>query len=484
MDCLSKACNVILHYQSQKKDIPSDFLHFLCQYPSTSELERKICLTSVNSILSKRSFNVNVMHGLQPLTALQVCTENNNDFLLNRLLKHPKIDVDEFGYGTTPPIITASLFSDSRILKKLVDANAKINVSSETGQTPLYNAINTKNASGTKILLDCPRTNVNYVNQNQYTALHMACAEGSLHVVETLLKMPSVDVNLDAGQGSPLYIACMFENHFIVEKLVECPRVEVNQVKKDSNESALFVACRMKSLSTIQLLLQYGADTSIQNFEHHVCSHDTNPEIQTLIRTVKPVEERIPQAHHLRLHKDSNKEAANEHVVRMQTLLHCLKKTRIPSRFSGPVNIASMSETRLKLHRFLQPTEHSDHSYTHTCHWCSDQAIMARKKMYADKVKQCGKKRRKKNKKCACLMNLIHSQMDKVQRFCSQSTSHTELETDNGVQGKCIKFVWFKLVECIRNTFDSDFFKIWIVLLIGYFIGNLITFFIIYILDA
>jgi len=58
------------------------------------------------------------------------------------------------------------------------------------------------------LLEDYPELNVNWVNNNQWSALHSASFNSHVEVVELLLAHPSIDVNVKNEDGDTPFLYC------------------------------------------------------------------------------------------------------------------------------------------------------------------------------------------------------------------------------------------------------------------------------------
>jgi ankyrin repeat protein len=83
---------------------------------------------------------------------------------------------------------------------------------------------------------------LNCVNENGETALHIASRLGFFCIVVSLLTLEQVDVNAkDASGNTPLHKAIQGEHEDIVEQFLVCDRVKINAVNK-YGRSALSMA--------------------------------------------------------------------------------------------------------------------------------------------------------------------------------------------------------------------------------------------------
>jgi len=71
------------------------------------------------------------------------------------------------------------------------------------------------------------------INENGWTALHVACSERHDSIVSLLLAHPDIDVNRRDNRGfTPFYVSCVWASLSCVQVLLKDSRVDVNQADK------------------------------------------------------------------------------------------------------------------------------------------------------------------------------------------------------------------------------------------------------------
>jgi len=154
--------------------------------------------------------------------------------IINALLNHPDIDVNKSDkYGTTPLIeaikinniirnniirnkIIRNKIKINNIIRNNIDIinnllkhpNIDVNQSDNYGKTPLIEAIETKNIDIINALLNHPDIDVNKSDKYGITPLIDAIETKNIDIISALLKNPNIDVNKSDNYGkTPLTVA-------------------------------------------------------------------------------------------------------------------------------------------------------------------------------------------------------------------------------------------------------------------------------------
>ena len=129
---------------------------------------------------------------------------------------------------------------------------------------PLHKAALTNDVSLAQTLLALPTTDVNQRDESGCTALSVAVYEGHLDLVVLLLAEQSVDVNLTNAEGyAPLHRAPFAKQGMsqgIVKALLAASRVDVN-VRNKSGQTTLAMALRLPEIVSV-LLAAKGIDVN------------------------------------------------------------------------------------------------------------------------------------------------------------------------------------------------------------------------------
>ena len=138
------------------------------------------------------------------------------------------------------------------------------------GMTPLLYSCESKFSQITKLLIDSGWCDINFTNEGcgNNTPLMTACSYSSRSVENVKLLLSSkyvhrLDVNaINSNQETALHIACWGfgdiddDEYEIVKALINCHSVDINAVDQ-SNRTALHIACTNKKVKIIKLLLSH-----------------------------------------------------------------------------------------------------------------------------------------------------------------------------------------------------------------------------------
>lgn len=150
-------------------------------------------------LLLQRGENVNATRS--GATALHYSAERDHVKVVEELLSHPEIELDDMSYKTYG---TDELCLESSILG-----------------TCLRNASKNGHLDVVTMLLQ-QGAKVNEVDEYELTALHWAAEHGHIDVVEALLKRPEIDVHVRSSMyGTPLDVASNNEHVNVVEMLLQ-----------------------------------------------------------------------------------------------------------------------------------------------------------------------------------------------------------------------------------------------------------------------
>ncbi|XP_051917955.1 ankyrin repeat domain-containing protein 26-like [Hippocampus zosterae] len=106
---------------------------------------------------------------------------------------------------------------------------------------------------------------INQVDKQSRTALHLACARGNVEVVRFLMEKKA-QVNLCDNQNRSALIKAVQEQHDLCANILLENQADPNLVDTDGN-TALHLASSIPLMSTVILLVKHGADINIKNLE-------------------------------------------------------------------------------------------------------------------------------------------------------------------------------------------------------------------------
>ncbi|XP_076274793.1 ankyrin repeat domain-containing protein 27-like isoform X2 [Rhynchophorus ferrugineus] len=104
------------------------------------------------------------------------------------------------------------------------------------------------------------KMNVNLVNNEGFTCLHMAAKYGRTDILRILVDVGS-SINLQAYDNlyTPLHLACIFQRVAVVKELLKCEDCNIDASDYKGN-TALFYASVQNNIKLTELLLQNGAN--------------------------------------------------------------------------------------------------------------------------------------------------------------------------------------------------------------------------------
>lgn len=183
--------------------------------------------------------------------------EQNEEKILNILLRHPEIDINEYDADENTLLIRAIKKWDISTVKLLLQRTGiRINRPCESRKTALMFAIELWHKEIVSLLLDCPDININQGSRYGKTALMFAAERGTKDVVEILLRYPLIDINKqdDEKEDALMYAVKRWDKD-IVELLLQRTAIDVGW--KDNRWSkVLMYALEKSTLEIIDMLLQ------------------------------------------------------------------------------------------------------------------------------------------------------------------------------------------------------------------------------------
>lgn len=118
----------------------------------------------------------------------------------------------------------------------------------------------TANPQTVKSLLEIGRLDVNRINKQGYTALHLAAAQGGTNAIQVLLRYKADETIGMTNGDTALIVATRTADAKVVDTLLGC----VNQQNR-LGETAAHIAALQNDVPSLQLLLANGADMEIKD---------------------------------------------------------------------------------------------------------------------------------------------------------------------------------------------------------------------------
>eukprot|EP00817_Percolomonadidae_sp_ATCC50343_P007662 CAMPEP_0117419484 /NCGR_PEP_ID=MMETSP0758-20121206/1028_1 /TAXON_ID=63605 /ORGANISM="Percolomonas cosmopolitus, Strain AE-1 (ATCC 50343)" /LENGTH=255 /DNA_ID=CAMNT_0005200559 /DNA_START=212 /DNA_END=979 /DNA_ORIENTATION=- len=209
--------------------------------------------------LIEQGAEVNGTHN-QTSTSPLVKSIYNQSYNIVKELIRAGVNVNEKGEGGETPLKIAVELGDKRITKYLLRSGAIVTASI------LKEAAAQNNDTLFKMLIDSDEVNMNLREAaDGKGAIHVAAANGSLHVIQTLMEYEEeLDITTPDNEGmTPLMHAVINEHELIVAQLVDSFDCNVNQIDAHGR-TVLQMALEMKNESIMRLLLAtYGIDSNV-----------------------------------------------------------------------------------------------------------------------------------------------------------------------------------------------------------------------------
>ena len=125
------------------------------------------------------------------------------------------------------------------------------------GTTPIHKAILSNQIAKVRVLIRSGKYDINAVDKNKMTSLHIAAAKGSLIAIQELINKGAHINARTKNQRTPLYIAAKNGHTNCVQELISAG-ANIHIMDKD-NKTALYVAAQNGKLSCIEKLIKVGA---------------------------------------------------------------------------------------------------------------------------------------------------------------------------------------------------------------------------------
>lgn len=209
-------------------------------------------------------------------TVIHLCVKSNDRPLMKRLLETiHKFELDDLlnvrNYNQETCTHLACAMNNVRLLQKMLDYGADVNVLDWIGNTPLHVAIENVNDDCVSALLNTTSTSdckinidLSVFNDSGYTPLLLAAMKNNLNVVEMLTHKAiqtqclSIFDDMDIKQGqNALHIAIESKAQEVAEYLIknECIRpLKMNR----SGHTAVDVARSVNAMHLVNLMGQYA----------------------------------------------------------------------------------------------------------------------------------------------------------------------------------------------------------------------------------
>ncbi|PWW79390.1 ankyrin, partial [Tuber magnatum] len=176
----------------------------------------------VRALLADPRTDVNRTWMFSDFTALHFAVWTGYDDIVRLFLKCPRVDVNRVDNIQGTILGTITLLGDKRI---------DVNVLTLGGETALCKSARSNNTFGVRLLLAHPRIQIHLGTQS---ILHFALPWATKAVMETLLEDKRIDVNLvDKEQRTALHLAAYLGRIDVIQLLLDRDDTDVEKLDGD-----------------------------------------------------------------------------------------------------------------------------------------------------------------------------------------------------------------------------------------------------------
>ena len=183
------------------------------------------------------------------------------DKKIDILLNSKQVDLEEKDEDGNTPLYVATMFNNTRFMKKLIDAGANINSKNERKKTPLHLAAGHQKIETLRLLVT-EGANLEAKDKNGYTPLHQAVFMRKGDSIEYLIEN-GADVNARTKNGvSILHTSVTYRSYIeLVRMLIEAG-ANVNYSIPGHEVFPLHFAMDALEDKAFDLLIDSGADVN------------------------------------------------------------------------------------------------------------------------------------------------------------------------------------------------------------------------------
>eukprot|EP01060_Flectonema_neradi_P001100 TRINITY_DN10650_c0_g1_i1.p1 TRINITY_DN10650_c0_g1~~TRINITY_DN10650_c0_g1_i1.p1 ORF type:complete len:794 (+),score=119.56 TRINITY_DN10650_c0_g1_i1:65-2446(+) len=202
-----------------------------------------------------------------PLMIAALDSFDNSFFVAEFLLSLPQTDVGYRDARRQTALHGAAYTSDWDLMRLFLSKGASPSMTCKLGNTPLHVAVQQSEPSHRCIvLLVIEGAPIDLLNNEGHSALHIACCKGHSDSIEALLREGASASILTPNRETPLMLAAdrrdIDKTSFCL--LIECSSQVLNSTDRKGN-TVLHTACKSGNRVLINLLIEEGADWSIEN---------------------------------------------------------------------------------------------------------------------------------------------------------------------------------------------------------------------------
>eukprot|EP00307_Rebecca_sp_RCC1486_P006620 CAMPEP_0119406148 /NCGR_PEP_ID=MMETSP1335-20130426/580_1 /TAXON_ID=259385 /ORGANISM="Chrysoculter rhomboideus, Strain RCC1486" /LENGTH=428 /DNA_ID=CAMNT_0007430213 /DNA_START=94 /DNA_END=1380 /DNA_ORIENTATION=- len=175
-------------------------------------------------------------------------------------------------HSTKPELelLDACTIGEWELVDKLLLAGVKTNICDDKGETPLHKIARVGGSHAVVVAIELKKrgAEVDYPDKRGKTAAHYAAEYAHADMLDWLISK-GADLSLQSLDGwTVLHEACFCGNRKVIELVLKTKQVDIDA--KDSHErTALHVASYRCDEPIIELLVEHGADPTLEDDGHH-----------------------------------------------------------------------------------------------------------------------------------------------------------------------------------------------------------------------
>ncbi|MBX2885378.1 MAG: ankyrin repeat domain-containing protein [Granulosicoccus sp.] len=191
----------------------------------------------------------------------------NNDSISKLSLMIEQFDPHEFLSETAEngktALMSACKKGDLDLARRLLDLGADVNAKTQTNGTPFMFAVLGGHLEVARSLLD-NGADIHVAGSNGWTATTIAAAKGHVEILKWLVEQGADPQVRDVYRSTPLLRAVSNGFEQVAVYLLSLPDTDVD-VQDESDNTPLHYAVGAADLPIIKLLVEHGADHTIEN---------------------------------------------------------------------------------------------------------------------------------------------------------------------------------------------------------------------------
>ncbi|GBN59406.1 Ankyrin-2 [Araneus ventricosus] len=211
---------------------------------------------TVQVLLKDRRISVNIKDNLHGHTALHLAVDLHHDEVARALLTHPDIDANAQDKYCQTALHTSAYHGNVKVVEMLLESGIDVNVKTKEGSTAVYLAGKQKKSTVVKIITEHiqlrkvlrSRQRVKSIQVSEdsigyYEILPVneelleAAQSGDLEKIKYLMQQAGIDLNsVDKNKNTPLHLAAEKGHAEVVQVLLESEDIDVNAKNLDKSK--------------------------------------------------------------------------------------------------------------------------------------------------------------------------------------------------------------------------------------------------------